>query len=355
MHPRSYTELIRYDGAAVHRAERHAIAPCAIQPRDLAVIIDVWRYKFLTSTQILELHWNGCAARVANKRLTKLFEAGFVDRFRPVTRAGGSFPWTYQLGPEGHRLLREVGELDIRARFRPNRIYDYRYVLHEVHLNAWVLSWRRLLGARLIAWQGEREIEPPPDVRKDQPRLADGRNVSGLRDERGRLIRPDAILDVERQSDGGTRPFLIEYDRTRRVDKNFEKFLRYDALLCSWWRYTNLADNGVPPFVIFVCQDEQQRDAFLHAADHQLSGHVGHASDGAQGHEYASRDQMLFVVEVDMHRGDAGARRVPSFPASHPRRRRESRPVAVELPVGECLLEQPGARRLSAQRGSLAR
>jgi len=190
MLPRSYNELVRYDGAAVQRDDREAIVHCAIQPRDLAVVIDVWRYKFLTSTQILELHWNGCVPRVANKRLTKLFQAGLIDRFRPVARTGSSFPWTYQLGTEGHRLLRETGELDARARFQPHKIYDYRYVLHEVHLNAWVLAWRRILGGRLIAWQGEREIEPPVEVRKQQPRLADGRSVSGLRDDRGRLVRP---------------------------------------------------------------------------------------------------------------------------------------------------------------------
>jgi len=190
MLPRSYNELVRYDGAAVQRDDREAIVHCAIQPRDLAVVIDVWRYKFLTSTQILELHWNGCVPRVANKRLTKLFQAGLIDRFRPVARTGGSFPWTYQLGTEGHRLLREIGELDARARFQPHKVYDYRYVLHEVHLNAWVLAWRRILGGRLIPWQGEREIEPPVEVRKQQPRLADGRSVSGLRDDRGRLVRP---------------------------------------------------------------------------------------------------------------------------------------------------------------------
>ena len=338
MLPRSYNELVRYDGAAVQRDDREAIVHCAIQPRDLAVVIDVWRYKFLTSTQILELHWNGCVPRVANKRLTKLFQAGLIDRFRPVARTGGSFPWTYQLGTEGHRLLRETGELDARARFQPHKIYDYRYVLHEVHLNAWVLAWRRILGGRLIAWQGEREIEPPVEVRKQQPRLADGRSVSGLRDDRGRLVRPDAIVETERRSAEGTRAFLIEYDRTRRVDKNFEKFLRYDALLCSWWRYTGLADTGIPPFVVFVCQDEHQRDAFLHTADLQLTGHVWHASDGAHGHEYVGRQHLLFAVEVDIHRGDAGVWRVPSFPSDHPQRQAEKRPIAVELPVSSATL-----------------
>ncbi|MEJ7715071.1 MAG: hypothetical protein WKF40_04925 [Thermoleophilaceae bacterium] len=32
------------------------------------------------------------------------------------------------------------------------------------------------------------------------------------------------------------RTIFIEYDRTRRVDKNFEKFRRYDTFLC-WWSH----------------------------------------------------------------------------------------------------------------------
>ena len=162
--------------------------------------------------------------------------------------------------------------------------------------------------------------------------------MAGLRDARGRLVRPDAVVRAARRSDGGTRAFLIEYDRTRRVDKNFEKFLRYDSLLCSWWRYTELADHGIEPFVVFVCQDKDQQDTFLRAGDHQLTGHVGHASDGASGHEYPGREHMLFAVEVDVHRGDPGARRVPSFPSGHPRRHMDARPVEVELPVSSVAL-----------------
>ena len=105
MLPASYTELIRYDGAAVQRDRRDRTVPCAIQPRDVEILADIWRYKFLTATQLLELHWPDCAPRVGRKRLAKLFHAGLIERFRPVTRTGGSFPWTYHLGHDGHRLL----------------------------------------------------------------------------------------------------------------------------------------------------------------------------------------------------------------------------------------------------------
>src|SRR5687768_13219531 len=92
MLPASYADLIRYDGAAVQRDRRDQTVPRAIQPRDVEILADVWRYKFLTATQLLELHWPDCAARVGRKRLAKLFQAGLVERFRPVTRTGGRSP-----------------------------------------------------------------------------------------------------------------------------------------------------------------------------------------------------------------------------------------------------------------------
>lgn len=309
MLPPTYADLLRYDGAAVQRDARTRIVPCAIQPRDLAVVRDVWRYKFLTSPQIGELYWSGACVRVVNKRLAKLFAAGLVERFRPISRTRGSFPWTYQLGAEGHRLLRDVGDVDISARFELRKVYDYRYVLHEIHLNAWVLAWRRAAGDRMLDWFPEVEIVPPAQLRQPE-RLDDERLIKGIRDARPRLVRPDAIIETAR-STGGARAFLIEYDRTRRVDKNFEKFLRYDALLCWWWRHTWLAQYRDPPYVVFICQDDEQRDTFLTVASRELTGHLWHA---AHGREHVGRDQIIFVTEAALHGGDATAVRVAASP-----------------------------------------
>ena len=337
MLPASYTDLIRYDGAAVQRDRRDQTMPCAIQPRDVEILADIWRYKFLTATQLLELHWPDCAPRVGRKRLAKLFHAGLVERFRPITRTGGSFPWTYHLGHDGHRLLRRTGALDRHARFELRTIYDYRYVLHEIHLNAWILAWRRLLGPTLLAWSGETEFEPPAEASDGQMRLDDDRTVRSLRWATPRLIRPDAILEIERR-DGGGRTYLIEYDRTRRIDKNYGKFLRYDTFLCWWWRYSRLTYRDDPPFVLFVCQDDQQRAAFLHAADRELTGHLWHPSDTAE-HDFAGRDHILFATEVDMHRGTNVAWRVPQLPRGHPLRNVDIAPRGVRLPGGHGALE----------------
>lgn len=88
----TYADLQRYDGAVVERGHRDGIRPCVLQPRDIELIRDVWRLRFLTASQLLELHWPGRAEQVGRRGLAKLFHAGHLDRFRPITRSGGSFP-----------------------------------------------------------------------------------------------------------------------------------------------------------------------------------------------------------------------------------------------------------------------
>lgn len=105
----TYAEAHRYDGVALHHDRRGKVVPCAIQPRDVGLVRDVWRYKFLTAPQIGELWWpDGGAAWPMQRRLRKLFEAGLLERFRPLARRG-SYPWTYHLGEHGHAVLRDAG------------------------------------------------------------------------------------------------------------------------------------------------------------------------------------------------------------------------------------------------------
>src|SRR3954447_21131550 len=87
MLPASYTDLIRYDGAAVQRDRRDQTVPCAIQPRDVEILADIWRYKFLTATQLLELHWPDCAQHgsVASASPSSSTPAS-SNASRPVTR-----------------------------------------------------------------------------------------------------------------------------------------------------------------------------------------------------------------------------------------------------------------------------
>jgi Transposase, Mutator family len=61
------------------------------QPRDVALVRDVRRYKFLTAPQLRNLWWPESSVQAADRRLLKLFGAGYLERFRPISRRG-SFP-----------------------------------------------------------------------------------------------------------------------------------------------------------------------------------------------------------------------------------------------------------------------
>jgi len=329
--PASYVDVHRYDGAAIQRDRVADVVPCVVQPRDIAVLRDVWRYKFLTAPQLHELWWPGRSERAGQRRLRILFEAGYLERFRPITRRG-SFPWTYQLAAHGHRLLQRAGVIAARERFNRRSVYDYGHILHEIQLNAWVLAYRRVVGRAFLSWEGETSIAPPPAARKLPERFEDDWSAEDLRDPRARLVRPDAVLEVEHEDGAVPWTVFVEFDRTRRVDKNYEKFRRYDAFLNWWWRDTSFVDAG-EPFVVFVCQDTAQCEQFVNAADRELTGHLWHLGVPPDRHEYVDRHRMLFARERDAHAGDLQAWQLPPFPRDHGDRVAQVRRVL--LPGGE--------------------
>jgi hypothetical protein len=326
MHVDSYEAVLRYDGAAVARGRRETLVPCSVQPRDLQIIDGVRRCRFLTTPQLMEIWWPGAVPQVGRRRLTKLFAAGYLDRFRPVAQRG-SFPWTYQLGREGHRLLQRAGLLDPAARHEPVDVYDYRYVLHDVHLSSWVVAWRRLLGKALLRWDGEMQVDPPAPVDRASSSEASHR-AGALKDARQRPIRPDAVLEVAGRDEQRPHTFMVEYDRTRRVDKNFAKFRRYDCFASVWWRDSPYGVAERPPWVVFVCQSSEQRDLFLRSAHQHVTGRLVNV-DGRVC--FPGRERLLFVDEADMHAGRAVAHRLPEDPAQS-LSEVERAPTVVRLP-----------------------
>jgi hypothetical protein len=280
--------------------------------------------------------------QAARRRLVKLFRGGYLERFRPYSPRG-SFEWTYYLAVGGHRLLRQVGVIDPDARFKPRDVFDYGRALHDVQVNAWVLAYRRVLGPALLDWQGEHQFTPPRGTRNGQRMFDEGWSIEGLRDPQPRPVVPDAGLTIANESGEGERSFLLEYDRTSRIDKNFDKFRRYDNLVTSWWRDTKLADHSDAPYILFVCQNEAQRDDFLTRADQELTGHRWHPNHPADPHQYTGRRHILFCDERDIHHGHCEARRLPPYPPGHPARNGgDAETRGVRLPgAGEAELPRP--------------
>jgi hypothetical protein len=311
----SYLVAHRYDGAAVEHDERNTIVPCAIQERDIGVVRDVWKHKFLSAPQLFELWWPNRSAWAGQRRLLKLFHAGLLERFRPVALLG-TFPWTYHLGERGHRLLQRFGDVAPGTRYRRRPVYDFGHVLHELQLNAWVLACRRVLGSSLLAWDGESDVDPPRGEHTHAP----GYDVGGLREPEPRLVRPDAVLEIATGESGKPRTFLVEFDRTQRIDKNYGKFRRYDAFLNSWWPSTAFGSSAHPPYVLFVCADEGVREQFLTVADQELTGRLSRPGAPPDEDEYVGRRRVLFVTERDAHDGSLDALRLPARPPGHPSR-----------------------------------
>jgi hypothetical protein len=281
---------------------------------------DVRRYKFLTAPQLLELWWpDAGAAWPGQRRLRKLFDAGYLERFRPLARRG-SYPWTYHLGHAGHQLLQRAGVVSRSQRYYARAIYDYGHVLHELQLNAWVLAFRRAAGKALLAWHGESDITPPRDAGPAQLRLHGDWSAEDVRQPRARPLRPDAVLEVVAKDTEDVCTVLVEYDRTQRVDKNYDKFRRYDAFMCWWWRYSPYGAQPSPPLALFVCQTPEQCRQFLAAADQELTGHQWHPSVDRQHYAYVGRQRLCFALEHDAHAGALEAWQLPGFPSGHPAR-----------------------------------
>ena len=68
---------------------------------------------------------------------------------------------------------RADGRAAASLKFAPRReqIFDYRYVIHDLRVNEWVLRYRDLLGDRLVDWAG------PDESRFVPPRRAEARTT----------------------------------------------------------------------------------------------------------------------------------------------------------------------------------
>lgn len=329
------TALRCYEPAHLVVARAQAAKPCAPQARDLEILRALWAHRFLTTHDVAELWWGGRAPRAAQRRLGRLFDAGYVVRFRPrLTR--GSFPWTFALTRQGVALLREQAVLPEAARYVPPPLHNFEYVRHDLELNAWVIAYRRRVGSVIQSWLGDQEGEVRPVERGDgdSRELGDGVSVEGLRLAAPQLVRPDAVLELELPTEQGFGVFYLELDRTRRPDKVRPKLARYDALISSWWRHAPAHEyQRDAPYAIFICQDDRHLRTFLDAGDAELTGHEWASHFTPDQLLYPGRERILFANAEALHRGELEAWRVPTYPAAHPSRHGDDRPHRVSLPA----------------------
>jgi hypothetical protein len=202
--------------------------------RDNNILLEVARYRFLDSKQIISLV--GGSEQHVLKRLQALFHAGYLDRPKAQIRyysEEGSLPLVYGLGRKGARVLARTGK---RTRGPDNRTAKQLYLQHtllvaEVMI-AFVRACRKPGAPKLLLEEDLAPNEDPDIAFRWAVTVRDG-------DESRRVaVVPDQVFAVENTT-GERILFVLEADRatmplTRRSMTQtsiWRKLLGYKA---SW-------------------------------------------------------------------------------------------------------------------------
>jgi hypothetical protein len=344
--PVSYAELVAVDEATSitwpRKTERRSVRPDDV---DLELLAWLTELRFALATQIHRRFNAGKSYSTTQRRLKKLSQAGWVQRFQYFRETGASSALTYLITKEGIATVRDaVGPhgpyLDPRREWSPPSIEDpaMRGARHDLHVNAWVLALEANLGEAVRRIRGPRNSYVPPPfhtregqrraIGPDELRLPGGRAPHGfLRSDRGRrrvaveqfaAVDPDATIELRVRDGSRLEVFdlFVELDRTFRPAKNIDKFERYDHMISGWCglkdRYTKHCTS--PPLVVFVCRDQANAKEFCRAADPVVT--AAHAYGGEYASEWAhpGRERMLFVAERDIHDGRLAGYALPAHP-----------------------------------------
>jgi len=131
--------------------------------RDTELFEALYRYGVMARTHVqMYLEWD-CVSDV-NRRLRKLYDAGFVDR-RFLTRKFGPTPAVYMLGNEAVKILgkqKDLKKADLnRRRYRYKKLSD-NLLPHELLITDFACllksTLRRYSGCGLYKWECDEEI-----------------------------------------------------------------------------------------------------------------------------------------------------------------------------------------------------
>jgi hypothetical protein len=134
-----------------------------ITERDLELFTAVFRHGVMTRTNIQDYFGWDCVSDV-NRRLRKLFDAGYLDR-RFLPRTFGPTPAVYLIGNEGAKLLVESTKIAAntinRRRYRFRNMSD-NLLPHELLITDFACllksTFRRYPGCGLQNWKSDEEI-----------------------------------------------------------------------------------------------------------------------------------------------------------------------------------------------------
>ncbi|MGI8779812.1 MAG: hypothetical protein ACR2L8_06520, partial [Solirubrobacteraceae bacterium] len=333
--PESYTELDLDDVRAIAWDNLTVLAPDSRHEptrRELEVMAALWRYRFLFAGQIRRRWWSDSTLRACQQGLTRMAKAGWVRRFQFTTSESGARQRVYCLTRDGFDVGRaHVGArgpyIDPDADWREPPAGDPRAILRDLHVNGWVMALQALAPKAVRSWRGAAESRLRAPRRRERGEWVElkpsdvpvggNRQLRDVALDRLPPVAPAATVELRIEVPQAPVRFdlLVELDRARGAGYNEEKFRRYDLLVAGWFRMLNRYQTlGVPPVVVFVCEDERQAETYVRTADKVVTARLAEAGTPEAEWPCPGRRQLFFVCERDVHMGSLTALALPELP-----------------------------------------
>ncbi len=296
----------------------------ALTQRDLRLMAMLYDANYLSTSQLVLLGWGHYDGRASERRLKRLHDSGYMDRFRPVLTPGRA-QWNYRLSEPGFGALAKRDMTPAGHTYTPAAVHSISYAEHDLQLAALVIdiaeaATRERAGGLLdrmpFKWQGPRtgRIEARstgPVQRSPAAVLPAGTQLYHARSRRG-YLEPDATLICG--SGDEVWAVLIEYDRTDRPHKQIDRLRRYDHWMLDGWRHGRFASHAVPPTVMFLTSRERPLRGLIATADQTFSAWYGHEHAGPREGVHPARERVSFTSRERVLRGDWAVLRTPSLP-----------------------------------------
>jgi hypothetical protein len=298
--------------------------PVGLTDRDLRLMALTHDVNFLSSSQLVMLGWGNSGERAGQKRLKRLHDGGYLDRFRPINERG-SAEWNYRLSSLGWSALVEQGRAQADRAYTPTAITSISYTEHDLQLASLVLQIAQeaaggqagaLLDRMPFTWKGPRSgrIDTDSDEEFECSPAAEAPVSTRLHPGGSRqcYLEPDATLIGRSGED--TWAVLIEYDRTERPHKQIDRLRRYDHWLLSGWRWGRFAEHSIPPSVIFLTARERPLRRLIETADRTFEGWHGREHVGPRQGTHPARQRVVFTSRERVLAGDWTMQRTPRLP-----------------------------------------
>jgi hypothetical protein len=233
-----------------------------LTPRDIAILQDVYAYRYLTTSQIRRLHFR--SDKTAWRRLAILSELGFIKPFTAPAIPERIF-YLNKKGAEIISVELQVALEELSWNRLTRQPKDYYFLRHFLSINDF-----RILLTLACAKYSVSLLGFIPEYMGEQTK--EGYVKKSIRDKVNRISHtPDAVFALAKN--GNPALFFLEIDRGTEIVANPEKgllkavafYLHYWKSQ-NWWQYKTLLHGDFKIFRTLIITTSKQRVQHLREA-----------------------------------------------------------------------------------------